>query len=72
MVDVINNPSLDFTAIPPRLAYSDEPDPVKKPLDLVVMLRQYSHDRLHISALRPRAADTEERDTERLSHCFDQ
>ncbi|MBO3674991.1 hypothetical protein [Streptomyces sp. NEAU-YJ-81] len=52
VVDVVNNPSLDFTAIPPRQRHPDDPDPVKKPLDLVVMLRQHNHDLLHISAIR--------------------
>ncbi|UED86785.1 hypothetical protein [Streptomyces profundus] len=50
-VDIIHNPSFDFSLLPPR-----ERDPegrlrVREPLDLVVMLRQHSPDRLHIAAL---------------------
>ncbi|MEV7197744.1 CHAT domain-containing protein [Streptomyces sp. NPDC093510] len=52
VADVIQNPSLDFTALPPRQRRPESPARTKEPLDLVVMLRQ--HDKLlHISAIIP-------------------
>ncbi|MGW7459009.1 CHAT domain-containing protein [Streptomyces sp. NPDC054797] len=51
-VDVLHNPSLDFTALPPRQRRPDSPVRAKPPLDLVVMLRQHSPERLHLSAFR--------------------
>lgn len=50
-VDVLHNPSLDFTALPPRQRRPGSPVRAKQPLDLVVMLRQHSPQRLHLSAL---------------------
>ncbi|MFD6432350.1 CHAT domain-containing protein [Streptomyces venezuelae] len=52
VADVIQNPSLDFTALPPRQRRPESPARTKEPLDLVVMLRQHGA-LLHISAIIP-------------------
>ncbi|MEV6393680.1 CHAT domain-containing protein [Streptomyces sp. NPDC051907] len=52
-VEIRQNPSLDYTALPPQRG-STPPDLVtREPLDLVVALRRHQTDRLHITAFRP-------------------
>ncbi|MGA4843180.1 hypothetical protein [Streptomyces sp. G45] len=53
VADVIHNPSLDFTAMPPRQHRPDSQVRAKEPLDLLVSLRQNGPDRLHLTALVP-------------------
>ncbi|WP_062205608.1 hypothetical protein [Streptomyces sp. NBRC 109706] len=49
-VDIVHNPSSDFSLLPPRASDPEGRLRMREPLDLVVMLRQHSPDRLHIAA----------------------
>ncbi|MEE1753291.1 CHAT domain-containing protein [Streptomyces sp. SP18CS02] len=52
-VDIRHNPSLDFTVLPPHRGGPDKVPAAPEPLDLIVSLRRYQRDRLHISAFQP-------------------